>query len=32
MTVEVQERNFFRQSFEPGYQDQPGEKIQTMVL
>lgn len=31
-TVEVQEREFFRQSFEPGYQEAAGEKIQTMVL
>ena len=32
MTVEVQERNFFRQQFEPWYQEAPGEKIQTMTL
>lgn len=32
MTVEVQEREFFRQSFEPGYQEDPELWIQTMVL
>lgn len=31
-TVEVQEREFFRQSFEPWYQEAAGEKIQTMIL
>ena len=32
MTVEVQEREFFRQSFEPWYQEDPELWIQTMVL
>ena len=34
MTIEVQERNFFRQQFEPGYIQEPDnpDKIQTMSL
>lgn len=32
MTVEVQEREFFRQWFEPDYQQDPTQKISTLVL
>ena len=32
MTVEVQEREFFRQSFNPGYQEDPEGKISPMAL
>ena len=31
MTVEVQEREYFRQSFEPGYEND-NEKITTQIL